>query len=264
MESCPQKLASRLTKLMTLTKNAHRYVESRPRQRGLTPVRCVGFPSPNGPNAGIPVIPIPNVVLTRIDNITATITPGRIVSEVVGVVEPVESNIAGPSSAGPSIVLSDIAGPTPTVPHTCVDINGVRRVPIGKGKAKTRLRKATMPKRRSGITVPRVPPPPETNPRRKKRKNRVLKDIKDLQKTTHTLIKKLPFQRLVREIAPQFMVGVRFQSAAIGALQATIESYITDLFTDAGLLAKHAGRVTVMPRDIQVARRLNTNQNLLY
>ncbi|CAG2106398.1 unnamed protein product [Medioppia subpectinata] len=128
---------------------------------------------------------------------------------------PLSANQAGPSSAGPSIIVPDTPGPTSTVPHTCVDINGVRRVPIGKGKAKTRLRKATVPKRRSGITVPRVPPPPETIPRRQKRKNRVLKDIKYLQKTTHTLIKKLPFQRLIREIATDILFGLRFQSAAI-------------------------------------------------
>ncbi|CAG2110181.1 unnamed protein product [Medioppia subpectinata] len=246
---------------MTLTKNAHRYLESRPRQRGLTPVRCVGFPSKKGPNAGIPFIPIPSVVLTRINNILPAISVNEAGADNIG---PVDSSVPSTSGSGPCIVTPDTAGPTPTVPHTCVDINGVRRVPIGKGKAKTRLRKATMPKRRSGITVPRVPPPQETTPRRRKRKNQVRKDIKYLQKTTHTLIKKLPFQRLVREIAPDYMVGVRFQSAAIGALQATIESYITDLFTDAGLLAKHAGRVTVMPKDIQVARRLNNNQNLLY
>merc|ERR1739846_15847 len=46
-----------------------------------------------------------------------------------------------------------------------------------------------------------------------------LREIRRYQKSTELLIRKLPFQRLVREIAQDFKTDLRFQSAAIGALQ---------------------------------------------
>ena len=48
-----------------------------------------------------------------------------------------------------------------------------------------------------------------------------LREIRRYQKSTELLIRKLPFQRLVREIAQDFKTDLRFQSAAIGALQVT-------------------------------------------
>ena len=73
---------------------------------------------------------------------------------------------------------------------------------------------------------------------------------------TELLIRRLPFQRLVREIAQDFKQDLRFQSAAIGALQEAAEAYIVGLFQDTNLCAIHAKRVTIMPKDIQLARRL--------
>jgi len=70
------------------------------------------------------------------------------------------------------------------------------------------------------------------------------------------LIKKLPFQRLVREIAREHKPDLRFQSSAIGALQEAAEAYLVALFEDANLCAVHAKRVTIMPKDIQLARRI--------
>uniref|UniRef100_A0A3Q4AWE9 Histone H3 n=1 Tax=Mola mola TaxID=94237 RepID=A0A3Q4AWE9_MOLML len=70
------------------------------------------------------------------------------------------------------------------------------------------------------------------------------------------LIRKLPFQRLVREIAQDFKTDLRFQSAAIGALQEASEAYLVGLFEDTNLCAIHAKRVTIMPKDIQLARRI--------
>jgi histone H3 len=46
-----------------------------------------------------------------------------------------------------------------------------------------------------------------------------LREIRRYQKNTELLIRKLPFQRLVREIAQDFKTDLRFQSAAVGALQ---------------------------------------------
>ena len=90
-----------------------------------------------------------------------------------------------------------------------------------------------------------------------------LKEIRRYQKSTELLIRKLPFQRLVREIAndidvcPAHLRGkIRFQSAAVLALQEASEAYLVGLFEDTNLCAIHAKSVTIMPKDIQLARRI--------
>ena len=83
-----------------------------------------------------------------------------------------------------------------------------------------------------------------------------LKDIRHFQKTSVLLIRKLPFQRLVREITQDFKTDLQFQSAAILCLQEAAEAYLVRLFDDANLCAIHARRVTIMPKDIQLARRI--------
>ncbi|KAJ3505521.1 hypothetical protein NLJ89_g7370 [Agrocybe chaxingu] len=83
-----------------------------------------------------------------------------------------------------------------------------------------------------------------------------LREIRRYQHTTELLIRKLPFQRLVREIAQDFKADVRFQSSAILALQEASEAYLVTLFEDTNLAAIHAKRVTIMVRDMVLARRL--------
>ena len=83
-----------------------------------------------------------------------------------------------------------------------------------------------------------------------------LREIWRYQKTTELLIRKLPFSRLVREIAQDFKTNLRFQAQAIGALQEAAEAYLIGLFEDTNLCAIHAKRVTIMPKDIQLARRI--------
>ena len=83
-----------------------------------------------------------------------------------------------------------------------------------------------------------------------------LKDIRHYQGSTALLIRKLPFQRLVREIAQDFKTDLRFQSAVILCLQEAAEAYLVKLFDDANLCAIHARRVTIMPKDILLARRI--------
>ena len=83
-----------------------------------------------------------------------------------------------------------------------------------------------------------------------------LKDICHFQGTSALLIRKLPFQRLVREIAQDYKTDLRFQSAAILCLQEAVEAYLVRLFDDANLCAIHARRVTIMPKDILLARRI--------
>ena len=83
-----------------------------------------------------------------------------------------------------------------------------------------------------------------------------LREIRRYQKSTELLIRKLPFNRLVREIAQDFKTELRFQIQAIGALQEAAEAYLVGLFEDTNLCAIHAKRVTIMPKDIQLARRI--------
>ncbi|XP_063164544.1 histone H3.3A-like [Candoia aspera] len=84
----------------------------------------------------------------------------------------------------------------------------------------------------------------------------VLHEIRRYQESIELLIRKLPFQRLVREIAQDFKTDLRFQSAVIGALQKASEAYLVGLFEDRNLCAIHAKKVTIMPKDIQLARRI--------
>ena len=83
-----------------------------------------------------------------------------------------------------------------------------------------------------------------------------LREIRKYQKNTELLIRKLPFQRLVREVAQDFNTNLRFQSHAIMALQEASEAYLVSLFEDTNLCAIHAKRVTISPKDIQLARRI--------
>merc|ERR1711956_85457 len=99
------------------------------------------------------------------------------------------------------------------------------------------------------------------------------REIEYYQATTRILINKVSFQRVVRELcielaekakvptdqpslSPGWGEGMRFQSQALIALQEAAEAYLVGLFEDANLCASHAKRVTVMPRDIQLSRRL--------
>lgn len=82
--------------------------------------------------------------------------------------------------------------------------------------------------------------------------------IKRLQRTTELLIKKLPFQRVIREVADNVIAckDLRFQSQALFALQEATEAFLVGLFEDTNLCAIHANRVTIMPRDMKLARIL--------
>ena len=93
-----------------------------------------------------------------------------------------------------------------------------------------------------------------------------LREIWHYQRSTENLIKKTPFQKLIREISHEYRicpdgpgtpsVQVRFQSTAIAALQEAVENFIVGLFEDVNLLAVHARHVTIMPWDIRLALRI--------
>jgi len=107
-------------------------------------------------------------------------------------------------------------------------------------------------------------PSPEFGRSPKKRKFRAgakaLREIRKYQKSSDLLIPAMPFSRLIREVA-QSVLGYnvaefRFQSSALMALQEAAEAFLVTLFEDTVLCAIHAKRVTIMPRDMQLARRI--------
>ncbi|KAI5820367.1 histone H3 [Pyronema omphalodes] len=142
---------------------------------------------------------------------------------------------------------------------------------------KTLIKGATPAKRPSGVGVTPArkspatragDPTPTHRKYRSKPGTKALREIRKYQKSTELLMAKLPFMRLVREIASNFTEGqhlslgmsdggvCRFQSTALQALQEAAEAFLVHLFEDANLLAIHAKRVTIMQKDIQLARRI--------
>lgn len=122
-------------------------------------------------------------------------------------------------------------------------------------------------RRSTGGKAPRKQPaqkkaaktPPEAGKAKKPHRYRpgtvALREIQRYQKSTELLIRKLPFKRLVREIAQQYKSDVRFQKEAIIALQEASESYLVTLFEDTNNHAIHAHRVTISVSDLKSARR---------
>jgi histone H3 len=88
-----------------------------------------------------------------------------------------------------------------------------------------------------------------------------LREIRRYQRTTDLVLRKLPFQRLVREITQQFRQDLRFQSTALLALQEAAEAYLVGLFEDTQLCAVHAKRITIQPKDMILARRIRGERN---
>ena len=85
----------------------------------------------------------------------------------------------------------------------------------------------------------------------------VVKQIRKLQNQTTEIIPKAPFSRLVREVCEeQFNEKIRWSSLALEALQASSEDYLVGLFEDSYLCSIHAKRVTLMAKDIRLARRI--------
>ena len=106
-------------------------------------------------------------------------------------------------------------------------------------------------------------PRTQVNMGQKKRKPRryrpgtvALREIRRYQRSSELLICQMPFQRLVREIAQTHNPYLRFHSGAILALQESAEAYLVGLLEDSNLCAIHAKRVTIMPKDMQLARRI--------
>ena len=121
---------------------------------------------------------------------------------------------------------------------------------IGMGKSvRTPTKGASGPVAATPSSAPR-------RPHRLRPGTLALREIRKYQKSTDPLIRRQPFQRLVREIAQGMRPDLRFQSSALEALQEAAEAHLVGLFGDTNLCAIHSGRVTILPKDMQLARRL--------
>ena len=89
-----------------------------------------------------------------------------------------------------------------------------------------------------------------------------LREIKRYQKTSHALLPKAPFQRMVRAISNDIDPEIRFQSSALTACQEAAEAYLVGVFEDTNLCAVHANRSTIMKKDMDLARRIRGESHL--
>lgn len=119
------------------------------------------------------------------------------------------------------------------------------------GSMRSTARKSKSPKK----TTLTYTVPPKT--RKLRPGEKALQEIRFYQRHTDLLIRRLPFARLVREVQTYFFrKEYRWQGQAMLALQEAAEAHLVSLFEDANLCTIHAKRVTVMPKDIQLARRI--------
>uniref|UniRef100_A0A8D3BB28 Core Histone H2A/H2B/H3 domain-containing protein n=1 Tax=Scophthalmus maximus TaxID=52904 RepID=A0A8D3BB28_SCOMX len=139
------------------------------------------------------------------------------------------------------------------------DTSAARR----KGKTPTRRPAVVAPvtpastRRSPGRSSGSTPHPVTPKKRRFRPGTKALMEIRKFQKSTGLLLRRGPFSRLVREICQSFSTqALRWQIYALLALQEAAEAFLVMLFSDSNLCAIHAKRVTVFPRDIQLARRI--------
>ena len=117
------------------------------------------------------------------------------------------------------------------------------------------------PRRQLASKAARIVIPCIRKPNRFRPGTVAIRDIRRYQKSTDLLIRKLPFQRLVREIAQGYKSDIRFQETAVLAIQEAAEAYLIGLFEDTNLCALHAKRVTILAKDMQLARRIRGERN---
>jgi histone H3 len=145
-----------------------------------------------------------------------------------------------------------------------VSTPGVASTPSGvaastpSGSAGGRGERSGSAKRTSARHAVGNPPAPSARkPHRYRPGTVALREIKRYQKSFELLIPALPFARNVKELTMLFsQVVSRWTAEALVALQEAAEDYLVHLFEDTNLCAIHAKRVTIMPRDFHLARRL--------
>lgn len=133
------------------------------------------------------------------------------------------------------------------------------RKTTGAKKSASKKPRRELARRAARKSAPAVKKPSH----RRRPGTKALCEIRKLQKGTQLLVRKLPFQRLVREISLEFGDDLRFQATAVGALQEAAEAYSIGLFEHSNLCAIHAKRVTIMPRDMHLARHIRGEDRTL-
>lgn len=170
-----------------------------------------------------------------------------------------ETNSSQPSSSDSSSSNSSSSNSSPPERRPTAK---KQTMPVCDGPTK-RIKKATGPT--SNDLIPRVKKitggAPGMVQKPKKPRYRpgtlALREIRRLQMSTENLIPRAAFQRVVREICQgSWLQEFKWQSVALGALQEAAESYLVGFFEDTNLVAIHAKRVTIMPKDIALARRI--------
>ena len=106
------------------------------------------------------------------------------------------------------------------------------------------------------VKAPHIPPHQMQKRRRFRPGTVALREIWQYQKSTDLLIRRAPFQRVIYEVMQGFRNDLRIQAVAIKGLQEAAEAYLVGLFEDSNLCAIHAKQVTIMPRDVQLTRRI--------
>ncbi|KAG2433552.1 hypothetical protein HYH02_012669 [Chlamydomonas schloesseri] len=170
-----------------------------------------------------------------------------------------------PKAAKTLKAQTEVAARTPTRSTVAAGVKP-ERVETGRvGPTKSPARRAPPPPRGRGATLPvarkKPAPVPPPKPKRRVRRGTVaLREIRKYQKSTELLIRRAPFQRLVREIAnkgaPGGQAEFRWRADALEALQEAAEAHLIAMLEDSNLCAIHAKRVTIMPKDMQLAKRL--------
>ena len=118
-------------------------------------------------------------------------------------------------------------------------------------------RRMTKASRNIAVKAPHKPPTCQLKKKRRFRPGTVaLREIHWYQKSTELLIRRVPFQWVIYEIMQGIRNDLRIQEVAVQGLQEAAEAYLVGLFEDSNLCAIHAKWVTIMPRDVQLARRI--------
>lgn len=121
-------------------------------------------------------------------------------------------------------------------------------------KSENVLKVDKMKPKKKSVDVPIVK---ERKPRKHHPGTRALMNIRKSQKNVELLIPKRNIQRLIREITSEYYADMRFQKSAMLAIQTAAEAYMIDIYREANLAAINSKRVTVMPRDIILVKKLD-------
>lgn len=144
--------------------------------------------------------------------------------------------------------------PAPKGPTT-----SLRSVPNSRTsprRAETVSSKASPRSSRQTISPPTRRKTRKTTVPKKRRKNNVLREIRYLQLSHHTLIAKAPLARVIYEILQEISYELRVSKESLSCLHEAAEIYLTQLFDDANRCSIHRNRATLMVKDLELVRRL--------